>query len=232
MPRILLIDDDAQLGPPLAAYFQRFDLTLEQALRPSTGLARLAQGGFDEIIVATGITPRKVRIDGIDSPKVLSYIDVLAGNADVGPRVAVIGAGGSARAICYGLNQRGAAVTIFARDLHKAQSLADEFNTKLAALDTFSGDTDIVINCTPIGMLHHSEGQSPLRADSLAGVKLVYDLIYTPEDTALLRDANAAGCQTLGGLAMLVGQAREQFRLWTGLEAPLEVMWQAASRGV
>ena len=51
MPRILLIDDDAQLGPPLAAYFQRFDLTLEQALRPSAGLARLAQGGFDAAIL-------------------------------------------------------------------------------------------------------------------------------------------------------------------------------------
>ncbi|MGH9801115.1 MAG: shikimate dehydrogenase, partial [Blastocatellia bacterium] len=149
-----------------------------------------------------------------------------------GARVAVIGAGGSARAICYGLNQRGAEVTIFARDLRKAQLLADEFNTKLAALDCFSGDTDIVINCTPIGMLHHSEGQSPLRADSLPGVKLVYDLIYTPEETALLGDAKAAGCQTLGGLAMLVGQAAEQFRLWTGLEAPLDVIWQAASRHV
>ena len=51
MPRILLIDDDAQFGPPLAAYFQRFDLTLEQALRPSAGLARLAQGGFDAAIL-------------------------------------------------------------------------------------------------------------------------------------------------------------------------------------
>ncbi len=149
-----------------------------------------------------------------------------------GARVAVIGAGGSARAICYGLNQRGADVTIFARDLRKAQPLADEFNTKLAALERFSGDTDIVINCTPIGMLHHSEGQSPLSKESLQGVKLVYDLIYTPEETALLRAAKAAGCQTLGGLAMLVGQAAEQFRLWTGLEAPIELMWQAASRRV
>jgi shikimate dehydrogenase len=147
-----------------------------------------------------------------------------------GARVAVIGAGGSARAICYGLNQRGAAVTIFARDLRKAQQLADEFGAKLATLDSFSGDTDIVINCTPIGMHHHSEGQSPLSADSLQGVKLVYDLIYTPVETALLRDAKAAGCQTLGGLAMLVGQAAEQFRLWTGRVAPLEVMWQAAKR--
>lgn len=144
-----------------------------------------------------------------------------------GACVAIIGAGGSARAICYGLHQRGADLTIYARDLHKAQPLADEFKTRIAALDGFAGDADIVINCTPIGMLHHSEGQSPLPAESLAGVKLVYDLIYTPEETALLRDARKAGCQTLGGLAMLVGQAAEQFRLWTGLDASAELMLAA-----
>ncbi|MEO6725142.1 MAG: shikimate dehydrogenase [Blastocatellia bacterium] len=142
-------------------------------------------------------------------------------------RVAVIGAGGSARAICYGLSQRNADVTIFARDTRKAQPLADEFKTTLAALDSFNGQADIIINCTPIGMHGHSEGQSPLKAESLRGVKLVYDLIYTPEETLLLRDAKATGCQTLGGLAMLVGQAVEQFRLWTGLEPPIGVMWQA-----
>ncbi len=150
-----------------------------------------------------------------------------------GARVAIIGAGGSARAICYGLHQRGADLTIYARDLYKAQPLANEFKTRIAALESFAGDADIVINCTPIGMLHHSEGQSPLPAESLAGVKLVYDLIYTPEETALLRDAREAGCQTLGGLAMLVGQAVEQFRLWTGMEAPPDnlhdLMWRAVS---
>ena len=73
-----------------------------------------------------------------------------------------------------------------------------------------------------------SAGRSLIKAESLEGVKLVYDLIYTPEETALLRDAARAGCRTLGGLAMLVGQAAEQFRLWTGLEAPVDVMWRAA----
>ena len=72
-----------------------------------------------------------------------------------------------------------------------------------------------------------SVGRSLIKAESLEGVKLVYDLIYTPEETALLRDARQAGCRTLGGLAMLVDQAAEQFRLWTGLEAPIDVMWRA-----
>lgn len=144
-------------------------------------------------------------------------------------RVAVIGAGGSARAICYGLNERGAALTIYARDLNKAQPLADEFNVKTARLESFAGEAEVVINCSPVGMHGHSEGQSPLRAASLRNVKLVYDLIYVPEETALLRDAREADCQTLGGLAMLVGQAAEQFRLWTGTEAPVETMWRAVS---
>ena len=147
-----------------------------------------------------------------------------------GARVAVIGAGGSARAICYGLSQQGANVTIFARNLKKALPLAQEFNAKLMALSAFKGETEIVINCTPIGMRHHSEGQSPLNFESLQGVKLVYDLIYTPEETALLRNAKSANCQTLGGLAMLIGQAAEQFRLWTGANPPVDVFWQTLGR--
>jgi 3-dehydroquinate dehydratase / shikimate dehydrogenase len=148
-------------------------------------------------------------------------------------RVAVLGAGGSARAVCYGLRARGADVTIYARDLRKAESLAAEFDAQAAELQNFNQapetKTDLVINCTPIGMHNHSEGQSPVPADSLRGVQLVYDLIYTPEETALLRAAKQVGCETLGGLAMLVAQAAEQFRLWTGEEAPVELMRQAVS---
>jgi 3-dehydroquinate dehydratase / shikimate dehydrogenase len=145
-----------------------------------------------------------------------------------GARVAVIGAGGSARAICYGLSRRGAEVTIYAREMKKAQPLADEFKTQIAALESFKGEAEVVINCSPVGMSGPSKGLSLIKSESLEGVKLVYDLIYTPEETALLGDAKRAGCRTLGGLAMLVGQAAEQFRLWTGLEAPVDVMWQAS----
>ena len=144
-----------------------------------------------------------------------------------GARAAIIGAGGAARAICYGLQQRGASVTIYARDEQKAQTLADEFNVQAAAINDLHGNTDLVINCTPVGMHGHDEGTSPLNADSLKNVRLVYDLIYNPLETQLLKDAKAAGCQTLGGMTMLLGQAAEQFRLWTGEEAPLDVMWQA-----
>ena len=125
-----------------------------------------------------------------------------------GARVAVIGAGGSARAICHGLSRRGAEVTIYARDLKKALPLADEFKTQIAALESFKGEADVVINCSPVGMSGPSEGLSLIKAESLEGVKLVYDLIYTPEETALLGDAKRAGCRTLGGWRCWSGRRR------------------------
>ncbi len=144
-----------------------------------------------------------------------------------GARVAVLGAGGSARAVCYGLSERGAVTTVYARDVSKAQTLADEFNATSASLAEFTGECDIVINCTPIGMKGFGEGESPVPAITLRGVKLVYDLVYNPEMTQLLSDAQSAGCVTLGGLTMLVAQAGEQFRLWTGEVAPAKLMWRA-----
>ncbi len=178
-----------------------------------------------------------VVVEGDELPRLCGYNTDVAGAMkpldelmDVrGAHVAVLGAGGAARAICYGLNERGADVTIYARDVGKARPLADEFKTRTALLESFSSEADVVINCTPVGMRGHSEDRSPVKAETLSGVKLVYDLVYNPEETVLLGDAREAGGRTLGGLAMLVGQAVEQFRLWTGLEAPVDVMWQAVN---
>lgn len=147
-----------------------------------------------------------------------------------GRHVAVLGAGGSARAICYGLSRRGAHITIHARDQAKARPLAREFNASLASLDGFKSDAAIIINCTPIGMHGHSQGQSPVPDADLSGVELVYDLVYTPKQTALLAQAERSGCRTLGGLAMLVGQAADQFRLWTGISDKADVMWMALEK--
>ena len=144
-----------------------------------------------------------------------------------GARVAVLGAGGAARAVCYGLSERDAVTTVYARDVVKAQTLADEFNAAVAPLAEFNGECDVVINCTPIGMKGYGEGKSPVPATSLRGVKLVYDLVYNPQLTQLLSDAQQAGCVTLGGLTMLTTQACEQFRLWTGEVVPVKLMWQA-----
>jgi 3-dehydroquinate dehydratase/shikimate dehydrogenase len=146
-----------------------------------------------------------------------------------GARAAVIGAGGSARAVCAGLARAGANVTVYGRDPHKAAMLASQFGVESAEISRFRDPVDVLINCTPIGMRGHSEGASPIGADSLRNTGLVYDLIYSPKDTALLKQARAAGCHTLGGLAMLVAQAGEQFKLFTGEEPPMAVMEMAAS---
>ncbi|HKX27356.1 MAG TPA: shikimate dehydrogenase, partial [Blastocatellia bacterium] len=146
-------------------------------------------------------------------------------------RVAVLGAGGSARAICYGLRERGAQVTIYGRERGKAQLLAEQFGARAAAIDDFAGEAEVVVNCTPVGMRGHSEGNCPIDPELLREVELVYDLIYNPEETRLLTAARAQGCRTLGGLNMLAGQAAEQFRLWTGLEPPSGLMRNALDRG-
>lgn len=127
--------------------------------------------------------------------------------------VAVIGAGGAARAAVYALRQQGALVTVFARDPVKAQQLFDVSCESLAGA-SFTG-YDFVINATPLGSGAYID-QTAATSEQLNGVRCVYDLIYNPRETRLMREALAAGCETLGGLEMLIAQAKLQFELWTG----------------
>jgi shikimate dehydrogenase len=89
-------------------------------------------------------------------------------------------------------------------------------------------DVHVIINTTPIGMLNHSEGSSPIPRGWLRDRRIAYDLVYNPFETRFLADARAEGCQTINGLDMLVAQAALQFELWTGRKAPIGVMRQAA----
>ncbi len=133
-------------------------------------------------------------------------------------RVAVIGAGGAARAAVWALRKDRARVTVFARDSAKGEPLAGA---------SFAG-YDIVINATPLGSGEHI-GAMPVGRDGLVGAGLVYDLIYNPIETEFLKQASAAGCKTLGGLPMLAAQARRQFELWTGKIPPAELMYDSAA---
>jgi 3-dehydroquinate dehydratase/shikimate dehydrogenase len=146
-----------------------------------------------------------------------------------GKRCAVVGAGGAARAVTYGVKKGGAGVTIFARDLARSGKLADEFQVELRPAEAISDcEFDILINTTPVGMRHHSQGQSVVPEAALPNFKIVYDLVYTPLETRLLREAKAAGCTTIGGLDMLVAQAALQFELWTGRKPSPGLMRAAA----
>ena len=140
-----------------------------------------------------------------------------------GKNVAVIGAGGAARAAIWALQQQKAQVTLFARDLVKAALL----NVPCQSLSSASfSDYDVVINATPLGSGAHID-QTPATQQQLSGARYVYDLVYNPIETRLLREADEAGCETLGGLEMLVAQAKIQFELWTGKKPSSSVMYDA-----
>jgi 3-dehydroquinate dehydratase/shikimate dehydrogenase len=143
-----------------------------------------------------------------------------------GLRAAILGAGGAARAVVAALAATGCRVRIHARDRAQAEEVATLSAVDVGAWPPEPGSWDVLINCTPVGMYPKVDA-TPLAADQLTG-RFVYDLIYNPPVTRLLRDAATAGCQTIGGLEMLVAQAREQFEWWTGCRPANGVMREAA----
>jgi 3-dehydroquinate dehydratase/shikimate dehydrogenase len=143
-----------------------------------------------------------------------------------GLRVAVLGAGGAARAVTAALTSSGAAVTVHARNVTQAARLAEQVPVEIAAWPPPAGSWDLLVNCTPVGM-HSQVDDTPVAASELTG-RYVYDLVYNPSPTRLLREAAAAGCQTIDGLDMLVAQAQEQFLWWTGIRPSPGVMRDAA----
>jgi len=143
-----------------------------------------------------------------------------------GIRASVLGAGGAARAVAVALVSSKATVTLHARDRRRAEAVAALTSAQAGPWPPAPGSWDLLINCTPIGM-HPRVEETPVRQDQLTG-RYVYDLVYNPTDTRLLREASAAGCRTIGGLDMLVAQAHEQYHWWTGAEPPAGVMREAA----
>jgi 3-dehydroquinate dehydratase/shikimate dehydrogenase len=150
-----------------------------------------------------------------------------------GLRCAVIGAGGAARGVLRGLRQAGAQVTLFARDAARALPLVEKFAVSFATLAGARFDGfDVVVNTTPLGTRGPLEEETPAAAEQLTGARFVYDLVYNPRETRFLREARQAGCETMNGLPMLVAQAAEQFRLWTGMDAPIKLMHEAAQTAI
>jgi shikimate dehydrogenase len=146
-------------------------------------------------------------------------------------RCALVGAGGAARACVWALKQEGADVTVFARDKSTAEFLAKTFGIQGQEFPaaSFKG-FDVVINATPLGTRGEGEHESIATAEQLRGVRLAYDLVYNPSATKFLREAALAGCYVVGGVEMLLAQAVEQFKLWTGKQPDFEVMRATAVR--
>jgi len=158
---------------------------------------------------------------------IAGFLAPLAGRLELdGARASVLGAGGAARAVAYALRIAGADVTVHARRLAQAEEAARSVGARGAVLPPPAGGWDLLVNATPVGAVPDTDA-SPVPGLAFDG-RLVYDLVYNPTRTRLLAEAAAAGCDTLGGLSMLVEQARHQFAWWTGHEMPAEVFRTAA----
>jgi 3-dehydroquinate dehydratase/shikimate dehydrogenase len=143
--------------------------------------------------------------------------------------VAVIGAGGVARAIVAGLSQASAKVTIYNRTIERGEKLAAEFGCEFAPLDNLANlKAKLLINCTSIGMYPDIDA-TPMPQECLKKDMAVFDTVYNPAETLLLRQAKEAGCKTISGMDMFINQAAAQFKLFTGKTADQKLMRKTIS---
>ncbi|MHC4962567.1 MAG: shikimate dehydrogenase family protein, partial [Planctomycetota bacterium] len=141
-------------------------------------------------------------------------------------KVAVVGAGGVARAVVAGLADVAARVTIYNRTVSKAESLAKEFGCKSASIDELSQTkATILINCTSLGMHPHVE-ISPVPDGVVREDMIVFDTVYNPLQTKLLADAKTAGATVVDGAEMFIRQAMAQYKIYVGSAPDEERMRQ------
>ncbi|WKZ36078.1 MAG: shikimate dehydrogenase [Anaerolineales bacterium] len=171
--------------------------------------------------------------DNTDASGFLSDLKRHIGNWELGAgkSVLILGAGGSARAVVYALADHGWIITITSRRLEQAQELAAQFkNAKTIELNfqTFQpSNVQLIVNTTPVGMAPNVD-RSPLPGNlSLPSNAFVYDLVYNPGETKLVRDARTQGLSATTGLGMLIEQAALSFEIWTGCIPPRDVLFEA-----
>lgn len=149
-----------------------------------------------------------------------------------GKTVLILGAGGVSKALAYGCKRRGGEVVIASRTLDRVEELAQRVGGRAIEWDARHNiKPDIVINGTPIGM-HPNVDETPYERRHLRPSTVVFDTVYNPENTLLIKEARQQGCTVITGVDMFVGQAALQFKLFTGQEAPLEVMRDAMKRAI
>ena len=154
-----------------------------------------------------------------------------------GTRVALLGAGGAARAVSYGLVQKGARLTVYNRSIRPGRLLAEEFSLDFGgSLDEFPGcsEFDIVVNCTSVGF--QAGDECPLAEQMFESTpspdSIVMDVVFLPPQTRLLKLAERAGCTVVQGVRMLLHQACGQVELYTGCRAPVKVMEEVMEREI
>ncbi|HCP12071.1 MAG TPA: shikimate dehydrogenase [Planctomycetaceae bacterium] len=145
-------------------------------------------------------------------------------------KVLILGAGGAARAVGHALLQHGAVVTLTNRSRDRGKSLASELGCQFTSWENRGSEIcDVLVNCTSVGM-HPNVDESPFEQHWLSDSALVFDTVYNPEQTLLLKQARDRGCPTVSGVEMFIRQAALQFELFTGYEAPVEYMAETLRR--
>jgi 3-dehydroquinate dehydratase/shikimate dehydrogenase len=212
--------------------FEGFSVTL-----PHKVAALAAADGADDVArkigAANTITVRSGRLlaDNTDADAGVAELAAALGGADklAGRTVLVLGAGGAARAVAWGLVERGRArVVVSNRSPERGEKLAAELGAEFRSPDALADLAyDAAVNTTPLG-LYPKTGATPLAAGLIRPGAVIFDTVYNPLETRLLREAKERGAKTVDGLGMFVAQAARQIQLWTGRSAPREVMRRVA----
>lgn len=198
------------------SFADAFDLRGASVTAPYKTDAAAAAASCDAATTAVGAANTLTRRDGhwaAANTDAAGFLDTLQGLEMTGTRAAVIGRGGASRAVAHALTRAGAEVTTLGR----------------ADLDRASEPWDLLVNATPVGT--SPEVTASVMAGRPIRARRVYDLVYNPAKTQLMRDAETAGAAATGGMDMLVAQACRQFELWFGRPAPVEV-YRAAAKEV
>ena len=156
----------------------------------------------------------------------LGALKALEAHCDLkGKNVLIIGAGGTAKAIGHCVMQKGATLTItYNKNKEKGEKLSADLNCRLISIREIDNEKiDVLINCSPAGMSPNTN-ETPVPARLLQKEMIVFDSVYNPMETRLIKEAYNAGCKTIQGIELFVNQAAAQFELWTGQKAPLEEM--------
>lgn len=197
-------------------------------------LAARGIGAVNTILIEEG------RTEGYNTDSPGFMLDLAAQNVEVaGKRALVLGAGGSAHAVVLGLSNGGAHVTVVARRDQAAWELRNNVRRGVSkqlevevqsqsALAKIAPTVDLVVNTTPVGMWPKVDESPWPDHVPIPNGTVVYDLIYRPMQTKFMQQAQSAGARVIGGLGMLVYQGAAAFELWTGQQAPADVMHAAA----
>jgi len=218
---------------------------VEEALRGIRGLG--VRGVSVTIPFKTEVVPLLDKIEGLAKKigavntivnrrgRLIGYntdcdgaIEALEEKMDLrGKRVVLLGAGGAARGIGFGLRERGYPLTVVTRSKERGQALSKDLGcdylpvSSLVRMKAGEFEADVIINATSLGM-YPRDGETPIPKELLKERMMVMDIVYQPLQTKLLREAKEKGCVTVDGLEMLIRQGMAQFEIWTGRRLEIE----------